>query len=214
MLVYCLDIRGRLAADDATGIKLLTEALGKQMWNHAIFVLTFANTVEAKDGKDADTVLQEKISSWVDAITRLLKKNLNFPDDIVEKITIVSTGYRSHQPPGIDDWFSSFWAASFKKTKPSAQPSLLGINAGRLSSEKSASKDGEASEEPYKMPIRLSAGQHTAATTGTGALIGLVAGAVVAGPVGAAVGTAIGAVAGGGVGYVSNVVLDSIFGKQ
>ena len=41
LLVYCLDIRGRLAADDATGIKLLTEALGKQMWNHAIFVLTF-----------------------------------------------------------------------------------------------------------------------------------------------------------------------------
>ena len=181
LLVYCLDIRGRFANDDATGIKLLTEALNQQMWNHAIFVLTFANTVEAKDGQDADTVLQEKISTWAAAITLLMKKKLNFPDIIADNITIVSTGYHHKQPPGIDDWFSSFWAKSFIKTKPSAQPSLLGINAGRLSSEKSASKDGEASEEPHKMPIRLSAGQ-TKAATGTGALVGLVAGAAVAGP--------------------------------
>ena len=62
LLVYCLDIQGRLSVGDATGIKLLTEALGQQMWNHAIFVLTFANTVEAKDGKDAATALRERIS--------------------------------------------------------------------------------------------------------------------------------------------------------
>ena len=77
LLVYCLDIRGRLAADDATGIKLLTEALGKQMWNHAIFVLTFVNTVKAKDGKDAATALRERISKWTDVITRLLKEYLH-----------------------------------------------------------------------------------------------------------------------------------------
>ena len=58
------------------------------------------------------------------------------------------------------------------------------------------------------MPIRLSAGQSTA-VTGTGALVGLVAGAAVAGPVGAAVGAA----AGSGVSYVGKVILDCIFGK-
>ena len=72
LLVYCLDIRGRFAHDDATGIKLLTEALGQQMWNHAIFVLTFANEVEAKYDRDAATELRDKITSWTDAIKRLM----------------------------------------------------------------------------------------------------------------------------------------------
>ena len=140
-----------------------------------------------------------------------MKKNLKFPHNIADNITIITAGYYCTQPPGIDNWFSPFWVASFAKIKPHAQPSLLGVNARRLSSEKSASKDdeGEASEEPHEMPIRLSAGQRTAAT-GTGALVGLVAGAAVAGPVGAAVGAA----AGSRVSYVGKVILDSIFGKR
>jgi len=48
------------------------------MWNHAIFVLTFAYTVEPKDGKDAATALRERISKWTDVITRLLKEHLEF----------------------------------------------------------------------------------------------------------------------------------------
>ena len=218
LLVYCLDIRGRFANDDATGIKLLTEAVGQQMWKHAVFVLTFANTVEAKDGRDAVTELKEKISSWTDAITRLMKEKLKFPRDIADNISIIPAGYRHYQPPGIDDWFSPFWAESFLKTKPSAQPALLGINTGRLSGEESASKD-EASEEPHEMPIRFSAGDllslRTAVATGgcagVGALIGLVAGAI-GGPVTMPVGAALGAAAGSGVGVVGKAILGSIFG--
>ena len=153
LLVYCLDIRGRFANDDATGIKLLTKALNQQMWNHAIFVLTFANEVEAKDGRDAATELGIRITSWTDAIKRLMKKNLKFPHDIADNISIIPAGYRCYQPPGIDDWLSLFWAASFIKTKPSAQPALMGINTGRLSGEESAVKDhqGEASENTCRI---------------------------------------------------------------
>ena len=210
LLVYCLNIQGRLANDDATGIKLLTEAVGKQMWKHAVFVLTFANTIEAKDGRDAVTELKENVSSWTDAITRLMKEKLKFPHDIADNVSIIPAGYHHYQPPGIDDWFSPFWVASFTKTKPSAQPALLGINTGRLSAEESAAKDrqGEASEESHEMPIRLSTGQSRA--VGAGALVGLVAGGVVAGPAGAAVGAA----AGSAVGYVGKVILERIFGRQ
>ena len=123
------------------------------MWNHAIFVLTFANTVEAKGGKDAVTELRDKITSWTDTITHQMKERLKVPHDIADNISIIPAGYRHYQPPGIDDWFSSFWAASFIKTKPSAQPALLGINTGRLSSEESAVKDhqGEASENTCRI---------------------------------------------------------------
>ena len=114
-----------------------------------------------------------------------MKKNLKFPHNIADNITIIPAGYRHNQPPGIDNWFSPFWVASFAKIKPRAQPSLLGINARRLSGKESPSKDGEASEEPHEMRIRLSAGQ----STGTGALVGLV-------------GSAIGAAASSGAGYV------------
>ena len=155
LLVYCLDIRGRLSVGDVTGIKLLTEALGKQMWNHAIFVLTFANTVEAKDGKDAATALRERISKWTDVITRLLKEHLEFPHDIADNITVIPAGYYRTQPPGIDDWFSSFLVTSFIKMKPCPQPALRGINMGRLSVKESAVKDhqgeGEASENSCRI---------------------------------------------------------------
>ena len=220
LLVYCLDIRGRFANDDATGIELLTNALNQQMWKHAIFVLTFANEVEAKDDKDAVTELKDKIRSWTDAIKHLMK-NLKFPHNIADNISIIPAGYRHYQPPGIDDWFSPFWAESFIKTKPHAQPALLGINTGRLSSEESASKDhqGKASEEPHEMPIRFSTddllSKRTAVATGgcagVGALIGLVAGAA-GGPVTMPVGAAIGAAAGSGVGFVGRAILGSIFG--
>ena len=210
LLVYCLDIRGRFAHDDATGIKLLTEALNQQMWNHAVFVLTFANQVEAKDDKDAVTELKDMIRSWTDAIKHLMK-NLNIPHNIADNLSIIPAGYRRYQPPGIDNWFSPFWAESFIKTKPSAQPALLGINTGRFD-------EGEASEEPHEMPIRFSAGDllsmRTAVATsgcaGVGALIGLVAGAA-GGPVTMPVGAAIGAAAGSGVGFVGRAILGSIF---
>ena len=201
LLVYCLDIRGRFATDDATAIKLLTEAVGQQMWKHAVIVLTFANTVEANHGRDAATLLREKISSWTDAIKRLMKEKLKFPHDIADNISIIPAGYCHYQPPGIDDWFSSFWVTSFTKIKPSAQPALMGINIGRLSVEESAvrNRPGRASEESHEMPIRFPAGQ----STGAGALVGLVAGAA------EAIGTAIGS----GVEYVGKVIF-SIFGKQ
>ena len=69
------------------------------MWKHAIIALTFANTVEARGGRDDVTCLGEKISSFTLAIERFMKENLQIPHDI----TIVPTGYRNYQPPGIDD---------------------------------------------------------------------------------------------------------------
>ena len=142
LLVYCLDIRDRFTKDDATGIKLLTEALHPKIWKHSIFVLTFANTVEAKDGHDAVTELRAKISSWTDGITRLMKKHLEFPNDITDNITIIPAGYRHYQPPGTDDWLSQFWAASFVKAKHTTQL------AGR-SSQETALKEGGAAKQHY-----------------------------------------------------------------
>ena len=99
LLVYSLDIQGRFGKDDAIGIKLLTEAIGPQMWKHAIIALTFANTVEARGSRDDVTCLGEKISSFTLAIERFMKEKLQIPHDI----TTVPTGYRNYQPPGIDD---------------------------------------------------------------------------------------------------------------
>ena len=147
LLVYCLDIRGRLANDDAAGIDLLSKALQPQLWKHAIFALTYANKVD--DAKE----LNQRLRAWVDAIKKLMKVKLKVPHDIANDIAIVPTGYRKHQPPGYEDWFTPFWAASFSKTKRSAQPALLGINVGRLSG---AQEPGPVSAEKAQQPIRLS----------------------------------------------------------
>ena len=65
----------------------------------------------------------------------------------------------------------------------------------------------------HKMPIGLSAGQTTAAI-GTGALVGLVAGAVVAGPPGTAFGALVAAPVGAVIGRAARLILSSIVGKQ
>jgi len=205
LLVYCLDIRGRLANDDATGIILLSKALQPQMWKNAVFALTYANEVPDKD------TLTEKIQSWEDAIQRVMEEKLNVPHDIADDISIVPTGYRRHQPPGREDWFSPFWAASFSKTKQSAQPALLGINAGRLLEESQDQEGATPAEEAYQQPIRFSAndiltmrtGVTTVSAAGVGALIGLIAG----GPLGAAAGAA----AGSGIGLVGRAIIKSVY---
>ena len=211
LLVYCLDIRGRLTNDDATGIYLLSKALQPQLWKHAIFALTYANMVEAKSGGDHVKELNEKLQTWIDAIKKLMEKKLKVPHDIVKDIAVVPAGYRKHQPPGCEDWFSPFWAASFSKTKRSAQPALLGINVGRLSEESGAQEGATPDEEAYQQPIRFSSsdlltvrtGATTVSSAGVGALIGLVAG----GPLGAAVGAA----AGSGIGLVGRAILKSFY---
>ena len=79
------------------------------------FVLTFLSWVEPKDGHNAVTELRAKISSWTDGITRLMKKHLEFSNDITDNITVIPAGYRHY--PGIDDWLKQFWAISFMKAR-------------------------------------------------------------------------------------------------
>ena len=177
LLVYCLDIRGRLTNDDATGIDLLTKALQPQLWRHAIFALTHANDVHAQPGKvnvkEDVQELNKKLQVWRNAIKCRMER-LNIPHDIANDIVVVPTGYRNYQPPGCEDWLSTFWAASFSKAKWSALP-LLGINVGRLSG---AQEPGAVSAEKAQQPSRQSFSD---------LLIGLKAGR----PLGAVVGGAI-----------------------
>ena len=45
LLIYCMDMRGRLTIADTIGMKELTERVGPDVWKNAMFVLTFANEV-------------------------------------------------------------------------------------------------------------------------------------------------------------------------
>ena len=132
LLLYCMDMRGRLTIDDTTGIKQLANRVGPEVWKNAVFVLTFANEVKPSPGSTEDKLkhFEEVFSAWQTGLRTVLKKML--PENVATSVSIVPTGYRQTSPPDRDDWLSPFWFEAFLKTKESAQPALLGINLHRL----------------------------------------------------------------------------------
>ena len=134
ILLYCFDIRQRFSNDDAQGLIEITKRVHPDIWRNAVFVLTFANEVKpSPDSKeDPVDVFGKKFLSWQKQITRALRQLAGVPEEIVRNISIVASGYRTRQPPGFRNWYTSLWGAIFEKTRDDGQPLLLKLTCNRL----------------------------------------------------------------------------------
>ena len=228
LLIYCLDMRGRMTSADTIGMKEFTERVGPDVWKNAIFVLTFANEVPSKPkprgwvetftfgyyGSSDDTERKEKFRSllteWEETISKFFRNIVKLPEEFVCGISIVPAGYRNIPPPDRTDWFSEFWFAAISKVKDDARPALIGINLHRFKvispdDKKSVQRNVNTDELPINIPVTAgkATGAVAAGTTGgasLGALIGATVG-LLGGPVCVTAGALIGAgigAAGGG----------------
>ena len=158
LLLYCLDMRGRMAADDVQGITGVTEALGREVWKNAVIILTFGNQVKSvEEGKDTKDHFQTCMSSWEKMIKKVFQSKLDIPEDIIQEVPIVPTGYRHYSPPDRKDWFSPFWLSVFQRTKRNAQFPLLAMNKGRMRVVKPGEEFEPIDQELHKMPINVPA---------------------------------------------------------
>ena len=228
LLIYCLDMRGRMTLADTTGMKEFTQRVGPDVWKNAMFVLTFANEavpstpkprgwletftfgyLGASDDPERKEKFSSLLSAWEDAISKFLRDKVKLPDKLTSDISIVPAGYRNLPPPDRTDWFTQFWFTALAKCKEEAQPALIGINLHRFkitSPDDKKSKQRNVDNDELQINIPVTAGKATGAvalgTTGgvaLGALIGAAVGAV-GGPAGVAVGLYAGALAGAGFG--------------
>ena len=79
--------------------------------------------------EDPVDVFGEKFLSWKKQITRALRQLAGVPEEIVRN---VASGYRTRQPPGFRNWYTSLWGAIFEKTRDDGQPLLLKLMCNRL----------------------------------------------------------------------------------
>lgn len=203
----------RVTADEKRGIKLISEFLGHQIWNHAIIVFTFANSVTS-----------EKYSEALFMRTKLIRQEIaNYAgEDIAINVPSVAVDNSSQTTPDGEEWLGelyskvcnrisdrgsiSFLLATKKRvtysSKKKSKVNCPSKSTSKSNSDNQAGYYNSQSTDNYSQPINLNEYQKgqvkeridksMMATFGvTGASIGAVfspVGAVIGGVLGAAIG--------------------------
>ena len=215
IVIYCLkmSIRSALGENqkDFSAIQKLTGTFGAEWWKHAIFVLTFANAIEAqlKTRYRLEIVIKEKFEAqtkeWKVRIHAALS-SAGVPQEVASKVPVEPAGHiKKPHLPGLQYWHSILWFTCADRTKRQSQPILVKMNAKRFKNSKDVNPTDFTSKESHEQPIVIDHGLAAAGiVTGLGVAINGVAigagvGAVI-GAAGAGVGAAVGVVVGGAAG--------------
>ena len=218
LILYCvsmLETRSDLEKRNSA-IKLITKALGANIWKNAVLMLTFANVFESRlmakhhnNQEEVKASFMKKANEWKVLFGNTLYKS-GVPYKVYSKISVIpaSTGNEPHLKTQ-RYWLSNFWSESLLATKKEAQVAMVKMSLARLQYEddiKPDDFDRDISEQPIVMKkldkgIAVgAAGVGFAAGATTGALIGALAIGVISFGVAAGVGLVLGALIGGGVG--------------
>ena len=150
LLIYCLDMRGRITTDDASGMKEFNQRVGSGIWKNTMFVLTFANQVlpypkpagwlqmltfgnyGTPDNAERKEKFRLLLNDWEENLPKFLRDKVKLPEELISDICVIPAGYHNIPPPDRTDWLSDFWFAAFNKIKEDAKPALMGINLHRF----------------------------------------------------------------------------------
>ena len=198
LVLYCTRMDDtRIRDEDYETIITLTRAFGEEIWENAIFTLTFANQVKKSvRSRDPATQINQKefflsrLTQWESKLKEALEK-AGVSREIVRKTVVVPVGYQENLAlPDRDNWLSKFWLACLQRINKRASLALLKISANRLPKEGDTTSPVDTNHLAVKDDdIRDALVGFT--TISTGAAAGAVAGSI-AGPPGVAVGAFMG----------------------
>ena len=147
LVLYCTKMTNvQLGDDDKNAMMKLTRTFGEKLWEHAVFVLTFANdeNVERKDKRDPDEpepddddeawegILKRRFESrlkiWENQLQNFLIKEIRVNDKIARRIPVIPTGDNGSTRcnkrylclPDRDNWLQSLWEACSQQVKNKA----------------------------------------------------------------------------------------------
>ncbi len=161
LTMYCIRITdGRYLCSknnpDMLAMKKLTDAFGLEFWKSVIFVLTFANTLEAFNleweelsSNEKAKAFQMKINDWKDQVREILTRDIGVPKSIVWAIRIVPAGhYRKPHLLNCEYWLSHLWFQCLT-TIPTAtgRAALVKMNINRFKNNVDSNEFKKSAEE-------------------------------------------------------------------
>ena len=212
LLLYCIRMDDtRLRKQDILTINHFTHAFGEEVWNNAVFALTFANMVlparNQNDPSQKKRHFEERLQKWTKELHEALK-NAGVSEMTVETIPVAPAGYYREPslPDGRENWLSAFWFICIQTMKDRAQPALLTVNSIRFKQLNDITPEDYALPI-YRQPLVIETVRNSV-IPGAGGVIGGVIGLIVGGPAGIVVGGTFGAV----TGYVTQLVTRAWYG--
>ena len=220
ILLYCVPVGPGSKFDDANPVTMrcLTEAYGKQIWDHCVLVFTMSDTALVQHKKqNSDTT-----SAHDDYITFLNRYAENFREQLrrLEVNKEVKTLYNMNREsksntiiaipvgwslkdevlPGIDQLLSELYPELNKQSKPSWGDILFAIitDTSPAKFHESILKYRYGEELAHKIIVRAGAGLGGVGGGALGALVGGLLG-ILGGPAGVIAGMGVGIVAGASV---------------
>lgn len=133
LILYCTKLTDtRVTEEDCATICEFTRVFGTDFWSNAVFVLTFANDVMPRSGRDDPAKKKafyiEKTEKLAKKLQQTLRNKAKLPTAIVREMPFVPVGYWTEELQYLPDgthWFSGFWLACFTRAKRAAQPAVL-----------------------------------------------------------------------------------------
>ena len=146
LLIYCIDMskaRYVRGGREIEATRKLTAVLGNEIWENALFVLTFANRYinEAEDKFDEPEEILEEFHKrkelWTTTIRAALRDEVGVDADIAERVQVIPAGHANKPQllPESEYWMSNLWFEALFATKVEAQPALIKINQHRFATD-------------------------------------------------------------------------------
>lgn len=222
LLLYCISLQNeRSDLDcDESAITKLTKAFGPEIWNNAVFVLTYANYLQNRlkiksnpNGKELENQFEARISQWKEKIQGALRK-VQVAENLISNINVVAAGhYRKPSLPGRPFWLSIIWHTCYHIMKEEAKPVMIKLSAHRLKAAKDVKDEDFQTASSTDVPIVVAESAGIAGIAAfAGASIGAVIGGVVIGAGTLGVGVGIGVAAGGAVGAGVGIAVSLLLG--
>jgi len=129
LLLYCIRMDTQIHENDFKTIKLISRALGKGIWKHAICVLTIGNHVEPVDDESQGTP-----RDYFNSIFYAMKGKVqsHFKGELGIEIPVVVAGHPVRtQLPVCDDWRTKVLQKAIEKSSDEGAIAILKSNWGR-----------------------------------------------------------------------------------
>lgn len=159
ILLYCIrmDTKRWPTRSDISTIRQYTDSYGSAIWQRAIFVMTFANTVPRHCPRDREVsqYFSEQSTRWENQVQQTLIRYAEIEYEEARRVSIVPVGdprpdksKKIHWSlPDRKDWFTSFWIHCTKRMKQRAVESLLQLNRHRCQAAASSASVDTSTEE-------------------------------------------------------------------
>ena len=130
LLVFCIDLRGRLNQGDIDCMTRIAQKYGMSVWERGMVVLTFANNF-VQPLEDSVSYLQKWTEMKKD-IRSLLHEDVGLSFKVADSIPVLPVGYKNTPILHDKNWKVRFWISALKLTQLNSRATLIAESSNTL----------------------------------------------------------------------------------